>query len=555
MKDLTKTHPHLAEQFDVDKNYPTTVDTITKGMSKKYWWRCPKGHSWSASPNFVGKCSVCCGRTVVSGVNDLLSQSPKLASEWDYEKNSPLTPAEVYVRGVKKVWWLCGSGHSYKASPLTRQTSGCGTCGNKRVQVGFNDLATTHPNISVEWDHEKNGDLLPTGVVAGSTKVVGWVCSKGHKWEAQVRSRLTTGCAVCANKKVVKGFNDLFTTDPDLKESWDWKRNEHLTGYEVTRSSGARAWWVCDKGHSWYGYIFNRIRHGCPTCNANTYSSNAEKDVQDFVESLGVYIERNYRGIKGVSEVDVFVPSKKLAIEYNGLYFHSDARKHDKDYHYKKYKKCKDQGIQLIQVWEDEWSLRQDVVKRMIAHKLGVTTNKKVPARKVKVVEVPYNTAKDFLDETHIQGSTTGSLYFGLEYESGLVGVAVFKKRTSETFELIRYSTSETVIGGLGKILSYLKNNTDIKKIVTFADHCVSNGNLYTTLGFNKDGVLAPDYKYKIGNIREHKFKYRKARFRKDPSLVFEEGKTESELAAINNLYRIWDAGKTRYVKSFSKTS
>ena len=77
MEDLTKTHPHLAEQFDVHKNYPITVDMITKGMSKKYWWRCPKGHSWSASPNFVGKCSVCCGRIVVPGVNDLLSQNPK----------------------------------------------------------------------------------------------------------------------------------------------------------------------------------------------------------------------------------------------------------------------------------------------------------------------------------------------------------------------------------------------------------------------------------------------------------------------------------------------
>jgi len=251
-------------------------------------------------------------------------------------------------------------------------------------------------------------------------------------------------------------------------------------------------------------------------------------------------------------ELDLYIPEKEIAIEFNGLYWHSEKAGTKRNYHYDKWKQCQEKGIQLITIWEDDWRTKKELVKQMLSHKIGFSQQEKIYARKTLIKNVSKKEADDFLNNNHIQGSVDGSTRLGLYTKDTdeLIAVMLFKKRNETEAELVRYATSKIVIGGFTKLLKHFENtNTEIEKITTFADHTVSNGKLYENHGFTKDKILKPDYSYVVKNSRVHKFNYRLKRFRNDPELKWEEGLSERELAQLNNIYRIYDCGKTKYVK------
>jgi hypothetical protein len=264
----------------------------------------------------------------------------------------------------------------------------------------------------------------------------------------------------------------------------------------------------------------------------------------EFVKSLNIEYVHRYR-IDGM-EADIYIPSKRIAIEYNRLYWHSELYK-DRNYHYKKYKHFADKGIQLIQIWEDEWRDRQETVKKLIKAKLGLISDK-VFARKCTVVK---QKCQDFFDKNHIQGAVRNTESYSLVYDNEVVAAMAFRIREDDVWELVRYATSKSVVGGASKLLKAFERDYPKVKIVSFADFCVSNGDMYYKLGFDEDKVLKPDYRYFFSgkNKRMHKFKFRLIKFKNDTNLLYEENKTEHELAKMNNLLRVFDAGKIRFVK------
>ena len=161
-----------------------------------------------------------------------ISENAQLMAEWDWEKNDKLgfDPKTLTLGSRKKVWWLGECGHEWEAQIINRAKSGtgCPYCLNKKVLMGFNDLATTNPEIAAEWHFEKNKELLPTTVSAGSNKKVWWKCTKGHEWQALVVERAVrkNGCPYCANQKVLIGFNDLATTNPELAIEWNYEKTK-----------------------------------------------------------------------------------------------------------------------------------------------------------------------------------------------------------------------------------------------------------------------------------------------------------------------------------------
>ena len=177
---------------------------------------------------------------------------------------------------------------------------------------------------------------------------------------------------------------------------------------------------------------------------------------------------------------------------------------------------------------------------------------KRIFARNTTVVHIDKIEARKFCDLYHVQGFNPGGVYNGLEDKKtgDLVAVGVWRKNKDKLY-LDRYCTNHIVVGGMGKLLkdgiSYAKNNS-LKEIITFADLEVSNGNLYDVLGFRKDKILAPDYKYLYRGELKHKFGFRLIRFKKDPELHYEQGLSESQLAELNNIPRVYDYGKIRYV-------
>ena len=126
-------------------------------------------------------------------------------------------------------------------------------------------------------------------------------------------------------------------------------------------------------------------------------------------------------------------------------------------------------------------------------------------------------------------------------------------KRKNDSIIIDRYATSYSVPGGFTKLLTHmLKDNSGVDKVITFSDHTVSEGGLYANNGFVADKEIAPDYMYVYKQSRYHKFNFRKSRFRDDDNLSYDPDMSESELAKLNAIDRIWDAGKTRWVLQVS---
>lgn len=271
-------YPELIKEWDYNKNTHINPEYVSKGVHINVWWKCQKcGFSWKAavySRASGSGCPKCSGRQDVKkptklkiGENDFQNEHPELLKEWNYDKNK-IKPTELTSGSNLKVWWICKLGHSYEASVVNRiKGTGCPYCANLKILKGFNDLATTNPSLSLEWNYEKN-DITPNDVVAGTHLRVWWKCKKGHEWQASIASRNKgIGCPICSGRLILKGYNDLATTNPDLIEKWDFEKNE-ISPYDIGKGSHAEVWWKCSKGHSYKRLVYNQVTRNskCPIC-------------------------------------------------------------------------------------------------------------------------------------------------------------------------------------------------------------------------------------------------------------------------------------------------
>ena len=350
--DLQTINPNLAKEWNYEKNGNLKPENFTASSGQKVWWKCYEGHEWQATianRNNGRNCPHCSGQIVSEGYNDLRTINPNLAKEWNYEKNGILKPECFTANSGQKVWWRCSQGHEWQAVIINRnQGKGCPYCAGKKVSKGDNDLQTANPTLANEWNYEKNGILKPEHFTAHSNKKVWWKCSKGHEWQAAIgdRSQGHT-CPYCAGKKVLKGYNDLQTVSPALADEWNYEKNKGLTPTDVMPYSNIKVWWKCRKGHEWRAAINNRnIGNGCPFCNAERKTSFPEYALVYYLEkyaleTIHLYKEKGY-------ELDIYIPAKSIAIEYDGNLWHKNTKKKD----LQKNIKCKKDGIKLYRIRE-----------------------------------------------------------------------------------------------------------------------------------------------------------------------------------------------------------
>ncbi len=266
--------PALVSEWHPTKNGALTADDVSWGSARKIWWLCSKGHEWEASPNRRSRphgCPVCAGQKLLVGLNDMATTHPELAAQWHPTKNGQLTPADVFASTGKKIWWECEQDHEYETSGKARvsKSSGCPYCARKLILVGFNDMATTHPELAAQWHPTKNGDLTPTHVFAGGGRKIWWMCSEGHEWEVSGNQRVnySTGCPICSGKKIVSGVNDMATLRPDLAAQWHPIKNGDLSVNDISPWSNTKIWWRCSEGHEWLAAGNQRMSGTqCPVC-------------------------------------------------------------------------------------------------------------------------------------------------------------------------------------------------------------------------------------------------------------------------------------------------
>lgn len=267
-------YPDIAAQWHPTKNGSLTPSDVAPTTRHKAWWQCTKQpHAWLATvgSRTAGRgCPYCSGKRVLPGFNDLATVRPDVVSLRHPTRNASFSAQEVSEHSNKRVWWLCPQGHEWEAAVCKRSGGkGCPYCSGHKVWCGFNDLATTHPELASQWHPDKNGDLTTHQVSAGSQRNVWWLCELGHPWEATIANRVVgNGCHFCSGHRVFEGHNDLATTYPALAAQWHQPRNSELTPKAVSHGSHRSVWWVCEIGHEYKAAVVDRtlLGNGCPYC-------------------------------------------------------------------------------------------------------------------------------------------------------------------------------------------------------------------------------------------------------------------------------------------------
>lgn len=345
INDLVTLKPELAQEWS-DKNEikPTEVSVASH---KKVIWRCSLGHEWEASVksrtvNGTG-CPYCSHNKVLEGFNDLTSQMPEIAAEWS-EKNYPLLPTMVTPFANRKVWWKCSKGHEWHTLISTRSGgSKCPYCSGIILMKGFNDFATTQPQLAEEWS-DRNLPLTPDMINEKSRKNLWWKCKTcGNEWKSVVYARIKgTVCPVCADRAVLVGYNDLETTDAHLLDEWDYEKNKDITPAAVSRNSMKSVWWKCSLGHSWKAKIYERTveEKGCPICEQEYRSVFPQLAVSYYAGKKGLQVRLNTDTEIGLP-LETYIVNEGLAIESKNL---SEEKERLKAYI------CRKQGIKLLKL-------------------------------------------------------------------------------------------------------------------------------------------------------------------------------------------------------------
>lgn len=253
----------------------------------------------------------------------------------------------------------------------------------------------------------------------------------------------------------------------------------------------------------------------------------------------------------------MWIKDSKVAIEFHGLVHHSERAifntkdiREVKNLHEIKYLYAKREGIKLIQIFEDEWVFKKEIIKSMIKNRLSLNDNK-IFARKCEIKEVSAKDRHAFFEITHISGDIKALKSFGLFYENELISALSLRNTWNKSYgnviEIARFATklNTNVVGGFQKLLKQAEKwalENKFEAILTYADCRFGSGKVYYNSGFNYKGKTSPNYFYEKDGIRENRFKHRK-------NLVL-EGNTEREQQNKLGWYAIYDAGNEIYLKS-----
>jgi hypothetical protein len=287
----------------------------------------------------------------------------------------------------------------------------------------------------------------------------------------------------------------------------------------------------------------------CSKCSQR--KPKVEIEISEYLTSLGaVFLENDRQAIKPL-ELDFYFPAQNLAIEFCGMYWHSEERV-GQNYHRNKWQTCHDKNIRLLQIFEDEWAFRKEAVKTLIKGALNCMDS--VAARKTTAhFELPISPeTKQFIKENHHSGHTQAACAVVLKEGEKIVFAASFRRysQNRKTFiegewELARVTSSKRVQGGLSKALTAFKENMPaVVNLYSFCDLRYFNGHGLEKVGFEYMSTTAPTPFYAKRLERVHQRKFTKAK----AIAAFGSGyKTAREAVCSNGWWRIFDCGHKKY--------
>jgi hypothetical protein len=335
----------------------------------------------------------------------------------------------------------------------------------------------------------------------------------------------------------------LFNTD-------EYKGSEYYTFYKFKCN-------VCKNEFEDNLYSGNIPR--CLKCYPhNRFKSKIEDEILAFVKNLNLEVITHDRDILGGNEIDIYIPTLNLAIECDGIYWHSElSGGKNKQYHLEKTKKCLEKNIRLIHIWDYEWLNKKDIIKSIILSKIGKV--EKIYARKCIIKEVNDFDKSNFLINNHIQGDDKSSIKIGLYYDNKLVSIMTFVKSRYDKkyqYEISRYCNilNTKIVGGASKIFSYFIKSYNPNSIITYSDMRLFDGGVYKNIGMNFVKITPPNYHYfdKNNCIPLTRISFQKHKLSRILK-TFNSKLSEWENMQINGYDRIWDCGHFKY-EWFKKT-
>lgn len=558
-------------------------------------------------------------------IKNSVKSNKKFISEANVKHNNIYNYSNTnYINSYTKIIINCKiHGDFYQLPNAHLQGSGCPKCGILK-QTKTNTKTNTKYINEVKLKHNERYDYSKTNYLNSEEKII-IICSEHGEFEQKAASHLNGhGCPKCGF--VIK-TNDQFVFEANLKHNNKYKYPEkyvhsqdkikiicpehgefnvlsyqHLQGIGCQKCSinkrslinlKSKDQWILElnlKHNNKYKYpdeifnskdkikiicsehgeFFQRIDmhlfgNGCPNCSYELNISNSELEIFNYIKEMGIdNIQTSNRTILNGQELDIYLPDYNLAIEFNGLYWHSDKFKND-NYHNLKTEECLNKNIRLIHIFEDEWLFKKEIVKSRLRNLLK-KNDLKIFARKTKIKEINSETSRKFLENNHLQGFVGAKVHLGLFYtsENGkeyLVSVMNFgslrknlgNQSNEGSYELLRFASLKNfnIIGGANKLLKYFEKTYNPQYILSYADRRWSNGNLYNQLNFELSHISKPNYFYIQGNKKLNRFGYRK------DILISKYGckpeQTEKEFCRENlNMTRIYDCGNYVFHKKYS---
>ena len=550
----TKTFIEEAKKVHGNKYQYSNVNYINK--TTKVCIICPEhGEFWQTPKAHISLGYGCkrCGRKVCAQKKSKTKEAFILQSreihgwKYDYSKVN-------YVNSFSKVCIICPEHGEFWQTPHDHlKGNGCPACGNNKKRNG-RLLTTTKFIEKAIAKHGNRYDYTKVDYTNCSTKVCIICPEHGEFWQTPNSHLSGQGCPLCRNKKIsvsktMRMDDFIYKSRKIHGEKYDYSKVKY-TGIDnpVIITCPIHGDFI-QRPHD------HLSGHSCPKCGIRL--SGAENQIYEFCKKYYPIAEQSNRSIINPFELDIFIPNINVAIEYNGLLWHSTDYKKERFYHLKKLDICRDKGITLLQVFEDEYVNHHDIVLNKIKHILKVDNNKeKIMGRKCSISEVNRNVAREFLEKYHIQGFASGTVHLGAFYNGKLVAVMSFKeeRKNSNEWELVRFASNYNYIcqGIGGKLFGYFIKTHTPASVKSFADRrwtINEKDNLYIKLGFHFEKYLPPDYRYyrpKDGIVRHHKFGFRKNILHKKYGLPLTM--TEGEMTKNLGYSKIYDCGLIKYV-------
>lgn len=456
---------------------------------------------------------------------------------------------DEYVKAHNPIKIVCSIHGIFSQRPDAHiyQKQGCPRCGleNRRLP----NQKTTEQFIKeakAKW-----GDKYDySGVMyKNKTTKIKFNCSIHGEIEQYPLRHIKNGCPFCNGRGISKHSKTSFIEIANKihKNKYDYSKTNFIRMNDSIVI-------VCPLHGEFTQRAGNHIHlnNGCPHCAKLITTSTGEKQVVDFIrQNYNQEIIENDRTVLDGKEIDIYLPDIGLGIEYHGIYWHLETIR-GKKYHFEKWRKAREKGVRLIQLYDTEWEQKQAIVQSKLRSILNKT--KRIGARKAKLVELTRYDKDTFLDQNHLQGSDSSKIWMGLLCEDEIIACMTFgpsRFNKKYDYELVRFCNklNTSVIGGASKLLAAFRSRYT-GSIISYADKRHSDGGLYKSLGFRLDGETDPSFMYfHIGSCQL----YNRMNFQKK-SLVnmpnYSEHLTEYEIMQLNGYDRIWDAGQYRFVLS-----